>query len=136
MKKLLIGIILIVSGCGTVAPTDPIISRKFIGVWSWKPIKGDSCPETHEYLANGHLIVHSGEEILEKSYFITGVGGGFYQISTTNLKSNGKKDCFGNFSTLKNTNHFFVWFNNSGTLTTCSTADGMACYGTANLAKK
>ena len=136
MKNLIIGIILIISGCTTAIPTDPIISSKFIGVWNWKPIKGNSCPETHEYLANGHLIIHSGEEILEKSYVITVVGGGFYQISTMNLKSNGKKDCFGNLSKLKNTNYFFVWFNNSGALTTCSTADGMACYGTANRAKQ
>ena len=92
--------------------------------------------EKHEYLSNGHLIVHSGDEVLEKSYSISGVGGGFFQVVTTNLKSNGKKDCFGNLSKLKNTTSFFVWFNNSGTLATCGSADGMSCYGSAHREKK
>jgi len=108
-----------------------------VGRWQWKPTSG-SCTEIHEYFADGRLITHSGDEILESRYVIAQApqGPGLFRVVSTTTGSNGKPDCLGKLTPIGNTATVYLRFNNAGWFYTCAGANSMSCYGSAAPAPK
>lgn len=107
--------------------SDP---NPLLGSWKWNPVHG-ACPEIHTYRADGTAITESGSEILKKSYSVTPVAGGMYQLTQTVTATNGGKDCLGASTAIGKASSTFIQPLNSGGYLTCASEDGMSCYGSA-----
>lgn len=72
------------------------VAHPVIGTWSWTGFAG-KCVETWQYRNNGLMLATSGEAVTEWRYSITPQAGtsGFYKLTQTSARQNGKKDCAG-----------------------------------------
>jgi hypothetical protein len=94
----LLTIALVLSGCtsfdkdGVKRPYD--VEHPIIGSWSFDM---NGCIETYEFLPNGIRNSTSAEELVQATYVIAAKpsGYGFYKITDTVVKDNGKRDCSG-----------------------------------------
>ena len=89
--------LLLVLICAQSQPTvaQPV-AHPVIGTWSWSGFAG-KCVETYQYRTDGIMLSTSGEALTEWRYNITPQASetGFYKLTQTSVRKNGKKDCSG-----------------------------------------
>ncbi len=89
--------LLLVLICAQSQPTaaQPV-AHPVIGTWSWTGFVG-KCVETYQYRTDGIMLSTSGEAVTEWRYSITPQASepGFYKLTQTSVRQNGKKDCSG-----------------------------------------
>jgi hypothetical protein len=124
--RLAVGTIIFLAS-GVLSAVKP---SQIVGAWNWNPTQG-TCPETHTYNADGTASVHSGDEVLEKTYTVTTAAGGMYLVKTVIVSTNGGRDCLGKTSSVGATSSVYILPINGGGYYTCASEDGMSCYGAA-----
>ena len=96
----------------TLASKHPIV-----GTWQLELIGVPfiSCSETYQFKANGTTVVKSASEIAESKYEISATPSpaGYYKLTDTVVKSNGKLDCSGKSTPVGDVSNVFVRFEHS-----------------------
>jgi hypothetical protein len=112
--KTIIAIVVLFTLCsyshaGTLAPTHPII-----GTWQVQ-VPGTTCSELYSFKANGTTSVKSAEEAGENVFEISATpdSNGYYKLTDTVTKSNGKLDCTGESTPVGDTVTVYIHFENS-----------------------
>lgn len=124
-----------VSARSAPAATAPVARSPILGRWRWSS-KDGRCTEQHEYRADGTATVHSGGEVLQKTYTIERYKGGpYYLVHEQVTASNGGKDCTGSVTAVGKQSGLFVLPTNDGGYYTCSSDEGWGCFGTAGRAR-
>jgi hypothetical protein len=111
----------------SVKPPHPIV-----GTWNWQ-LFGGKCTETMQYHADGVMLGTSGDAVTEWRYDIGAAPGakGFYKVTETSLRHNGKKDCSGDVVDEAGTEveKFIQLSPAKDRLLVCKTESLSACYG-------
>jgi len=111
-----------------VAPDHPIV-----GTWKITlTLPGGSCDEVYRIRADGTTLVTSAEEISESEYEIsdTPSAKGFYKLTDTITKDNGKKDCLGEITPVGQVATNYILFHPSGQMfLLCSEERLASCIG-------
>jgi hypothetical protein len=104
--------------------------QSFVGTWTLS-LRGTTCRETIEFLADGTAHVVSGSEDSISGYAIAEVPKrtGSYVWFDWILKNNGRPDCLGNLTPVGDKAINYLLPNPSGGYMLCSTADGQECIG-------
>lgn len=109
------------------APPHPIV-----GTWSWQ-LFGGKCLETLQYRADGVMLSTSGDAVTEWRYTLSASPGtkGFYKMTETSVRQNGKKDCSGDVVDEAGTDaeKFIQLSPAKDRLLVCKTESLTACYG-------
>lgn len=78
---------------GEPAPTP---THPLVGTWSWT-LFGGACGETYQYRSDGTMLSTSGQAVTQWLYSVSALPSaqGFYKVTETSTRQNGKKDCSG-----------------------------------------
>jgi hypothetical protein len=105
--------------------------QSFVGTWSLS-LRGATCHETIEFLADGTAHVVSGSEDSVSGYAMAKLPkpDGSYVWFDWILKNNGRPDCLGHLTSVGDKAINYLLPIPSGGYKLCSTADGHGCIGT------
>jgi hypothetical protein len=84
------------AGQSPAGPPAPAPGHPLIGTWQLS-LPGTKCVETYEYRADGTAHTLSAEEETDTQYSVSATPdpNGYYVLTETILRSNGKRDCSG-----------------------------------------
>lgn len=109
-----------------------------IGSWTWTAFN-TKCAETFLYRANNTMLMSSGEAVSEWNYTVSPQAGekGFYKVTETSMRHNGKKDCSGDTVGSSGIVHIrYLQFNPArDKLLACREESLSACFGPLNRGK-
>lgn len=115
------------ASAANTAPPHPIV-----GTWNWQ-LFGGKCTETFQYRADGVMLSTSGDAVTEWRYSFASKpdAKGFYKVTETSSRQNGKKDCSGDVVDEAGTQaeKFIQLSPAKDRLLVCKTESLTACYG-------
>ncbi len=117
--------LLLAAALPAAAPAAP---SPLLGAWAFTPIEG-VCPERHVYREDGTLEVHSGSEVLAKTWTARDLGRGMLEVEQVVTATNGGRDCLGATTAVGGRGAVVLMPVNGGGWYTCAGPDGMQCYG-------
>ena len=81
---------------GNAQTANAARAHTLVGSWSWTLFNGQ-CTETLQYRPDGVLISTSGDAVTAWRYSADAAPSaqGFYKLTETSTRYNGKKDCYG-----------------------------------------
>lgn len=108
-------ILLVLSSDCAAAPLSK--NHPIIGIWQVN-VPGTTCSETYTFRANGTQTAKSAEEVGESKFMIspTPSAAGYYKLTDTVVKSNGKLDCSGSSTPVGDTVTVYIRFEQSANM--------------------
>lgn len=99
------------------APLPPAQNHPIVGIWRLA-LPEARCAEVYRFRPDGTTLVTSAEEVSESEYQIPAEPSpkGFYRLTDTVVKDNGKQDCAGEIMKVGSKATHFILFHPSGAL--------------------
>lgn len=113
------------------APLPPVQNHPILGIWRLT-LPGEQCYEVYRFRADGTTLVTSAEEVSESEYNIPAEPSakGFYKLTDTIVKDNGKQDCSGEIMKVGSKSTNFILFHPSNAVfLMCATESMDMCIG-------
>lgn len=115
----------------TAGAEPPRPDHPLVGAWTFSLPDG-SCSETYRFLPDGTSVTTSGEEIGESKYGVSAEPSakGFYKLTDTVTKANGKNDCGGSVTPVgKETTNFIRFDDAEERMIICRNESLEMCFG-------
>ena len=124
-------VLLLASLAGEAGAAPPAPKHSIVGNWTFE-MPNTKCSETYAFRPDGTATATSGEEKAETKYEISAAPSakGFYKLSQTIAKDNGKKDCSGQITELGTKSTNYIRFDPSGeAFVVCQSESIDSCVG-------